>query len=100
MCWIYKKECLEEPPEGEYGFIYLITNLTNNKLYVGKKTFLHKTKKRISKRVIKQTKTRKRVQRGTKDSGWLKYWGSSLELKEDILRLGEENFKKEILIFC
>jgi hypothetical protein len=57
-------------------------------------------KKKISKKVIKETKTRKRVERVKKDSGWLKYWGSSKELLSDIRTFGEENFKREIICFC
>ena len=43
-CWIYKNKCLENPPEGYYGYSYLITDILNKKIYVGKKAFTHKKK--------------------------------------------------------
>ena len=35
--WYYNNELIEELPEGSVGFVYLITNLTNNRKYIGKK---------------------------------------------------------------
>ena len=107
-CWYHNSKCLEEPPEGYYGFIYKITIFPHGdmpkdlweKIYIGKKAFTHATKKRISKREIKTTKTRKRIQRGTKDSGWLNYWGSSLDLKADLKKYGSQYFYRQILEFA
>lgn len=98
-CWTYQGDCLSIPPPDIFGFVYLITNKLDGRIYVGKKQFLHKTKTRLSKRTIKATKTRQRVVRGTKDSGWLTYWGSCKELTADIAKLGVENFSREILGF-
>jgi hypothetical protein len=42
----------------------------------------------------------KRVIRGTKDSGWQNYFGSSKELLEQVKLHGEHNFKREILEFA
>jgi len=45
MNWIYQgKEVTEIPNEYE-GFVYLITNLTDNRKYVGKKLAKFKTTK-------------------------------------------------------
>lgn len=108
-CWISPEgECLYEPPEGLFGFVYLITVKKSNnvpkelwgKIYVGKKQFNYNVKKKIAKKVIKQTKTRKRVERVKKDSGWLSYWGSSRELLQDIATFGEDNFQRKILTYC
>lgn len=99
-CWTHKSKCLYEPPEGEFGYVYLITNKKDGKIYVGKKQFTHATKAKLSKKVIKSLNTRKRVVRGTKDSGWLSYFGSSKALLADIQLLGESNFSREILCFC
>ena len=99
-CWIYKNKCLESAPKEEFGYIYIITNLLDGKIYVGKKQFLHSTKTKISKKVIKTSGTRKRVIRGTRDSGWLNYFGSSKALSADIKLIGIDNFSREILCFC
>ena len=106
-CWVYNGKCLESPPDGYYGYVCLITIIKHKdipkklwgKKYVGKKAFLHATKKRVTKKVIKETKTRKRVIKTTKDSGWLRYFGSSKELLEDIKKYGEHCFKREIICF-
>lgn len=36
MSWTYNNEVVEELPADCEGFVYLITNLTNNKKYIGK----------------------------------------------------------------
>lgn len=107
-CWLHNKICLEVPPEGHYGFVYQITVQKDKsipkelwgKVYIGKKAFTFSTKKKITKKVIKETGTRKRIERGTKDSGWQNYFGSSVKLKADLEKYGKENFKREILCFC
>lgn len=99
MTWYYQNNPVEELPENCVGFVYLITNLTNNRKYVGKK--LAKFSKTTYK-TIKQkngTKKKKRV-RSKIDSDWLEYFGSSLELNKDVESLGRENFTREILYFC
>lgn len=100
-CWIYKNKCLESEPEGYFGFTYLITDKKNNKIYVGKKQFTHKTKKKLSKKAKQLPENKgKRILKGTKNSGWLSYYGSSKELNEQVKLLGEDNFKREILEFA
>ena len=34
------------------------------------------------------------------DSDWREYYGSSDELTADVLKLGKENFTREILFYC
>lgn len=100
-CWIYQNECLESEPEGYFGFTYLIRDIKNDKVYVGKKQFTHKTKKKLSKKAKQLPENKgKRVIRGTKDSGWQNYFGSSKELLEQVKLHGEHNFKREILEFA
>lgn len=90
MTWIYKGEKLEEVPEGYVGMVYLITNLTNKKKYVGKKIFhFRKTK------TVKGKKKRIVV-----ESDWQKYYGSNIELQEHVALFGEKKFKREILYLC
>ena len=45
MSWYYKDKLITELPEDCEAFVYLITNLTNNKKYVGKKLAKFKTSK-------------------------------------------------------
>lgn len=87
--WYYNNEPFENI--GEYvGFVYLITNLTNNKKYIGKKIF-HFTKTKQ----VKKKKKRVKV-----ESDWKEYFGSNKNLNEDVESLGKENFKREIIRLC
>lgn len=88
MTWKYNQIEFLEVPKNMEGFVYLITNLTNSKKYIGKKTFWTRRKDR-------KTGRRKKI-----ESDWKKYWGSCDELKEDVKKLGEENFLREILYLC
>ena len=76
-----------------FGFIYLITNLTNNKKYIGCK-MLQKVIKR------KPLKGKKNKRHETIESDWRTYTSSSNELNKDIELLGKENFKFEIIDFA
>jgi len=91
--WTYQGKVITEIPQGVEGFVYLITNTTNNKKYIGKKLAKFKT----SRPPLKGKKNRRR---GTKESDWRDYWGSSDHLNEDVQKLGEDKFTKEILHFC
>lgn len=91
--WLYNNKIVEELPEGCEAFVYLITNNQNNMKYVGKKLAKFKTSK-------PPLKGKKRKRKGTKESDWREYWGSSDNLKADVAELGEENFTREILYFC
>ena len=113
-CWIYKgnpitEEQILEFEQKYFGFTYCIYVKDNlevpkeihNKIYVGKKQFTHKTKKKLSKKAKQLPENKgKRVIRGTKDSGWQNYFGSSKELLEQVKLHGEHNFKREILEFA
>ena len=46
MEWKYNGDDFIEVPKEMEGFVYLITNLTNNKKYVGKKHFWTRQKDR------------------------------------------------------
>lgn len=91
--WLYKGNVIDTLPEGCEAFVYLITNKKNGKKYVGKKLAKFKTTK-------PPLKGKKNKRRGTKESDWQSYWGSSDQLKEDIDKYGEGNFLREILHFC
>ena len=99
MNWSYQGLELTELPDDCVGFVYLITNLTNNRKYVGKK--LSKFSKTTYKTVKKKDGTKKKKRVRTKiDSDWQEYFGSSIELNKDVESLGKENFTREILYFC
>ena len=93
MTWTYKgKEVVEIPPEF-IGFVYLITNTTNDRKYIGKKLAQFKRSK-------KPLKGRTNKRRYTVESDWRDYYGSSDELTADIELLGKDKFKREILFWC
>jgi hypothetical protein len=92
--WIYNGTLFDSGDIGEYyGFIYRITNLTNGHDYVGRKYF-----KTIKKRPPLKGKKNKRLE--TIETDWKDYWGSSSRLVADILELGKEQFKREIIHLC
>ncbi len=91
--WYYNNEIVEELPEGAVGFVYLITNLTNNRKYIGKKLAQFK-------RTKPPLKGRKNKRRTTVESDWREYYGSSDELNEDVEKLGTQSFKREVLFYC
>lgn len=97
--WVYNNQQITELPEDCVGFVYLITNLTNNRKYVGKK--LAKFSKTTTKTVTLKNGTKKKKKIKSKiDSDWLEYYGSSIELNKDVESLGKDNFTREILFFC
>ena len=99
MTWYYQDTPVEELPEECVGFVYLITNNLSGRKYIGKK--LAKFSK-TSVKVVKQKngiKKKKRI-RTKIDSDWREYYGSSIDLAADILKLGTENFSREILYYC
>lgn len=97
--WFYNGTEINVLPVGVVGFVYLITNLTNNRKYIGKK--LAKFSKTKTKTVILKNGTKKKKKIKTSvDSDWVTYYGSSLELLSDVETLGVDAFKREILHFC
>ena len=87
-----------------FGFVYKTINLKTSKFYIGKKTFLHNKKKKLTKKVLAVMPVTRGRTATTKieqvDSGWKDYYGSSKELLSDIKTYGKENFKRIILDFC
>jgi hypothetical protein len=99
MSWYYENQPVETLPEDCIGFVYLITNLTNQRKYIGKKLAkFSKTTYRVHK-LKNGTKKKKKI-RSKVDSDWRTYYGSSPELTRDIEQLGQENFRREILFYC
>lgn len=59
------------------GYVYKITNKTNNKFYIGQHTLYRDS-------ILKRTN----------------YWGSGVIIKEAISKYGKKNFEKEVLEWC
>ena len=94
--WYYKDR-VYEPTEDELkqwvGFVYVITDKSNDKMYVGKKTFW-------SKKTLPPLKGKTRKRRSTVESDWKSYYGSSDLVKQLLVEQGEQNFHRQILYFC
>lgn len=99
MDWTYQGEIITQMPEGCVGFVYMITNTTNDRKYIGKKLARFKKSKRRVVKLKNGNKKRKNI-RYTVDSDWATYYGSNKELLEDVQSLGEAVFKREILYYC
>jgi hypothetical protein len=99
MTWIFESKPITELPNDCVGFVYEITNTLTGRKYIGKKLAkFSKTTYKIT-RLNNGRKKRKKI-RGKIDSDWQTYYGSSPELSQDILELGVENFRREILYYC
>lgn len=93
MPWTYQGKTIDSLPEDCEGFVYLITNTTNGKMYVGKKLAkFKKTRPPLKGRINKR--------RSKVESDWRDYWGSSDHLLADVAQLGEDKFTREILYIC
>lgn len=92
--WIYNgKEFTSEDIGNSFGFVYIITNLENNKKYIGKKNF-------YSVRKDPKTPKGKRTKRIKKESNWMDYYGSSEAVKFLVEANGKDSFHREILLLC
>ena len=99
MTWHYQGAVIDELPEDCVGFVYMITNTTNGRMYIGKK--LAKFSRTKYKTVTQKNgkKVKKRI-RSKVDSDWQEYYGSSDALTKDIEALGKDKFYREILYYC
>lgn len=117
MSWIYdgntEIKSISDFPELTYGFIYLITNVTKEKFYVGKKALrsyrwvkiAQSTYDKNAKDPNYRKSKSKRSRKGKpiweyrklviKETDWLKYTGSNKELNEDI-KNGDKIYKEII----
>ena len=99
MTWFYKNEPVNEVDPLFIGFVYVISNVIDGRKYFGKKKL---TFAKTSIRTVKLkngTKKKKKI-RSNVPSDWDTYYGSSEELKADVVKFGKENFTREILRFC
>jgi hypothetical protein len=92
--WLYNgEEFTSEMIKDYVGFVYIITDKSNNKKYVGKKTL-------VSKRKLPPLKGKTRRRTKIVESDWQKYYGSSEEVNLLVEELGPDNFHREILHLC
>ena len=89
--WIYDETTF--PEKAVYGFIYEITNISNQRSYIGKKQI----QKIIKRPPLKGKKNKRHL---ITESDWKTYTGSCSELNEDIENHGKENFAFTILRLC
>ena len=90
--WHYKGEQITDRtqlPDDVIGFVYRITNLLNDKHYIGKKIL-------VNKRTRNPLKGYKRKRVDYVESNWLKYTGSNEETKKWKI----EECYREILYIC
>jgi len=93
MHWTYQGKEITNIPEDVVGFVYLITNTTNGRMYIGKKLAKFK-------RSRPPLKGRKNKRRYKVNSDWQDYYGSSDDLTIDVNKLGKSKFTREILFYC
>ena len=84
--WYYNEKPFESDDIQDYfGFVYLIECPTTNRRYIGRKYFWQFRTPKGKKRKVKS------------ESDWKKYYGSCPELKEDVDKIGRENFSRTII---
>jgi hypothetical protein len=84
--WSYNNKPFSSADIGEhFGFVYLITNNSNGRRYIGRKYFFSFRTPKGKKRKVKS------------ESDWKNYYGSCPELKEDIIKYGKQNFSRIII---
>ena len=90
--WLYNDEPVtstDQMPPKTIGFIYLITQLSTGKKYIGRKMITKAGRKTTN------GKTKKiRV-----ENDWQTYWSSSPVVQELVKEIGEQDFKREILVY-
>jgi len=99
MTWTFQNQPVETLSDECVGFVYLITNTTNGRMYIGKKLAkFSKTTQRTVK--LKNGNKKKKKIRTKVDSDWRDYYGSSPELTTDVELIGKDKFTREILYYC
>lgn len=89
--WYFKgKEFTSEDIKTAESFVYVITELSTGKKYIGQKSFIAKK--------YKQTKGVKKALRG--ESDWQTYYSSSDYINKQVADGNKDNYKREILFIC
>ena len=99
MSWTHNGAIVVVLPEDCIGFVYLITNTVTGRKYIGKK--LAKFSKTSYKVVTQKNGVKKKKKIKSKvESDWQTYYGSNDVLNEDVNKLGNDKFTREILFYC
>lgn len=94
MTWFYNGEPFTSDMICEYvGFVYEITDLSNDKKYIGKKGL-------VSKRKLPPLKGQKRRRTKIVETDWQSYYGSSEQVKALVEERGADSFSRKILKLC
>jgi len=99
MTWYFENTIVNEIPENCIGFVYCISNTVTGRKYIGKKLF-HFSKTTYKTIKLKNGKKKRKRIKGQIESDWKTYFGSNLELQNDVDQLGADKFHREILYFC
>lgn len=83
--WIYNDSPLLDIPKNAYGFVYNIIDSETGKMYIGRKYFYTKRKKKGQKR------------KTTEESNWKLYYGSCKPLLEIIKKSKKDRFIRKII---
>ena len=84
--WLYDGKIFESEDINDYfGFCYILTDLENDKQYIGRKYFYS---------IRKKKGIRKRVR---SESDWKSYYSSSKKIQLLVQESGPNRFKREIL---
>ena len=91
--------------EDYQGFVYIIRRKDGSYAYIGQKNFwktikLPALKGRTKKEKEKRSKLKGNKRHQLKETDWRNYWSSNTILQEDVKRLGEDAFIREILVCC
>ena len=104
MSWTYKQNKIgdiSQFPENTLGFIYMVTHKPTGKSYIGKKVLYHTKKMKIGKRELAKMEhvvgRKPAFKLAVKESDWITYYGSHVEIKKILLEEGPEAFDREIL---
>ena len=99
MSWTHNGAIVEVLPDDCIGFVYLITNTVTGRKYIGKK--LAKFSKTSYKVITQKNGVKKKKKIKSKvESDWKTYYGSNDVLNEDVNKLGNNKFTREILFYC
>lgn len=102
--WIFNGQTIidvEQFPEKAVGFVYMITDITNQKIYIGKKSIFSTRKRKFGKKEAAAVtdKRKKKHEHVTKIMpGLLTYTGSCEPLNRAIA--AGAVYRKDILTFC
>ena len=84
--WLYDGKIFESEDINDYfGFCYLLTDLENGKMYIGRKYFYSIRKKKGIRKKVKS------------ESDWKTYYSSSKKVQHIVQESGPNRFKREIL---